>query len=101
MRIPEPTYTLATVAPSSAAEFTPGDHALLLAVGEHDWREELIWVQVTHCLQASTHRARTLQTAESFPDLPAGEFIYFRPEHVLQLQPCGARCIGPDGAVLA
>lgn len=102
MLIPEITYTFAEVALPFVSELTLGEHALLLVLDEHDAREELVWVQVTECLQASTYRARTVRAAECFPDLPPGEVVYFRPEHVVQVRPGGAHGLSSlSGAVLA
>lgn len=102
MLVPEPTYTLAAVAPSPTCELSPGSHALLLLTSEYDNWEELLWVQVTERLQASTCRARAVRAAEGFSDLPAGSVIYFRPEHVVQVRPGSASGLfSPSGGVVA
>lgn len=87
--VPEISYNLATVAAPAPLELEEGDLALLVFIGQHDRREELLWVRVVECLQECVHRAEVL-TAEVltpsalFHDLPQGEVIYFRPEHVLR-----------------
>ncbi|WP_019010305.1 hypothetical protein [Deinococcus aquatilis] len=102
MLVPDPTYTFAHVAPPASYELGSSAHALLLVTGEHDTREELVWVQVVECLQDSTHRAQVLWATSSFPELPAGQIVHFRPEHVLQVRLPNGHCLtGVSGAMLA
>ena len=85
MLVPEISYTLRTVAPDTDLTLQAKDCAQLVFIGEYDAREEVHWVEVIECLQNFIHRARVLQDSAVFHDLPAGEIIYFRPDHIVQL----------------
>ncbi|MGY2892839.1 hypothetical protein [Deinococcus sp. UYEF24] len=87
MLVPEISYTLLTLNPSTPRTLEPGDRVQLVFVGEHDAREEVHWVQVVECLQESVHRAQVLRDSEVFHDLPGGSVIYFRPEHIVRVVP--------------
>ncbi|ULH16660.1 hypothetical protein MF271_08835 [Deinococcus sp. KNUC1210] len=80
MLVPDQDHTLLTVAPAE-----PGDHVHLIVVGLHDTREEPIWVEVIEWLQESVHRARVVTAARLFPNLSAGAFVFFRPEHIVRV----------------
>ena len=95
MGVPEISSTQLTVSPDTALALEAGDRVQLVFVGEHDPREEVLWVQLVECLQQSTHRARGLTNPVLFHDLPAGETISFRPEHTSQV------VMGGGTAVLA
>ena len=90
MLVPEISYTLRTVAPDTDLALQAKDRVQLVFIGEYDAREEVHWVEVVECLQNSIHRARVLQDSAVFHDLPAGEVIYFRPDHIVQVVMCGA-----------
>ena len=90
MLVPEISYTLRAVAPDTDLTLHARDRVQLIFIGEYDAREEFHWVEVIECLQDAVHRARVLEDSAVFHDLPAGEIIYFRPDHIVQVVMGGA-----------
>lgn len=94
-------YTFSRVNRHLGTIIQPGDLILLNVLDLRSTTQEYVWIEVHEDLGNGTYRALTLQAAELFPTLPAGDTVYFRAEHALQVQTPGGVTLVTGGRLSA
>lgn len=61
---------------------TPGDLVLVRVLDLCSPVQELLWLQVTEVHPHGLYQGMALKAAEQFPEIPAGDLLYLKLEHV-------------------
>ncbi|MFD2610807.1 hypothetical protein ACFSR9_15420 [Deinococcus taklimakanensis] len=73
-----------------ATPLTVGDLALVRILDLRSPYDEYLWFEVLDASPNGLYRIRAVYAAEQFPEIPAGDVLYMRLEHVFAVVCAGA-----------